>query len=647
MDPKYILEALLHLWDDFPFLLGMEAWSRLYREIEPLLRKLQEARTEGEKALAGADVVLAFADYPAAQQRLAQAVEHIRTERSSSSSPREALPWERLLAAFDSLIHPQTATRYTDIHAPRRIQRGKRAPLTVALTVGPEAESRESEALTVKAGRSIDISLRSLSSGLEVVSAPLRRLWIRPGGDSPPAAFVFKGTALGRQVLSLDFHQKGRHVGHVELPVEVIREIPADEEIYNVAGPVFGERPVPQPVDLEITVSIERRDGGMRFYYELHSPNGIVPFNKKKVAGPEILVDVERYRAALMTRLEKLQERRGEENERLLKSEIPDKLAGLGRDLYRELFDGEMRTFYRRFRDPVKSIQIFTEDPWIPWEILQPYDDSDPDPARLVDDDFLCCRFQVTRWLAGSRVPAGEVCAAQLACVEVGKAPGLPALPYAGAERQILTDLAVAHGLRDASPALVGAERLKGLLSEGGNQILHFVAHGDFSAERPDASSLHFADGSFFRAGDLHGPLATRLSQDRPLVFLNSCRLGQQGWALTGLDGWARRWVRDAGCGAFVAPLWAVSDRLAFELAKAFYAALEAGETFGTAAQAARLRVREIAGDNPSWMAYAIYAHPHGRLVLASEEALSRAGGHRRGRQGSGRMSPGGSNQAP
>lgn len=63
-----------------------------------------------------------------------------------------------------------------------------------------------------------------------------------------------------------------------------------------------------------------------------------------------------------------------------------------------------------------------------------------------------------------------------------------------------------------------------------------------------------------------------------------------------------------------------MSDRLAFELAKAFYEHLEEGGTFGSATQAARQRVREIAGDSPTWLAYAVYGHPNGRLSFMSAE---------------------------
>lgn len=483
MDPKYILEALLDLWDELPFLVGMEAWTGLYQQIEPLLRKLQEAQSEDEQLLLSADLVTVFARHPMAQRRLRQAVEHIRTERSSNGSLHEAHPLERLLATLENLVHPWTATRYTDILAPRRVQRGKRANVTVALTTGPEATSRVSQALDVKEGRSIEVSLRALSPGLEIVSAPLQRLKIRPGGDSPLAPFIVKGVDLGPQKLAIDFHQKGRHAGRVELPIEVVREVPADDDAHDVAGPVFGDRPIAQPIDLEIVVSVERQNGGMSLRYTLHSPSRIAPFHQEPLIGPPILRDPEQFRSNLMSQLENLQERRDTEGLPLLLSEIPDKLAGLGRNLYRQLFSVEMQNAYRQFRDAVRTIQITSAEPWIPWEIVRPYDDSDPDPARRIDDEFLCRRFQITRWLSGSRVPASEVLVSQLACIQVGTAPKAQALPYARAESQLLADLAVAHGLRDVSPAEPDREALMSLLKEGGNHILSFRRARRFSRD--------------------------------------------------------------------------------------------------------------------------------------------------------------------
>ncbi len=629
MDPRYLLAALLGIWDELPFLLGMEAWSDLYRKLEPLVRELREAESEDARDFAGADVVAAFSEFPVARQRLRRAVEYIHTERSGNDLSYTAPSWERLLAGLEAFVHPKIATRYTDILAPRRVQRGKRGTVTITLTVGPEATSRESAALGIRTARSVDISLRALSPGLKIVSAPVRKLWVRPDADSPPISFVFKGNQLGRQTLCLDFFQGGRRAGSVELPVEVIREVPVDEDVHDVAGPAFGdERHVPQPIDLEIVVSVKRRGGVTLLGYTLHSPSRIARLHHKSLEGPELLVSPEEYRAALMAKLENLQKGLDIDGRQLFSSEIEDKLAGIGHDLYHELFTEPMKLEYRRYRTNVRTIQLTTADPWIPWEIIKPYDDTDPDLTLRVDDDFLGCQFQLTRWLSGSRVPSGEVRATQLACIEAGDVPRAKRLPYAEAERKVLSDLAVSHGLRDTSPKTADFEHLNRLLAEGGNQILHFVAHGDFVSMSADESGILLVDDRMFRTSDLHGPLATRLSEDCPLVFLNACRVGQQGWSLAGLGGWANRWIRHCGCGALVAPFWVVSDRLAFEVAKVFYSTLEENGTFGEAAQKARLRARAMRPDSPTWLAYAFYAHPNGRLtfvpIVATEEVRDR-----------------------
>lgn len=616
MDPRHVLEAVLLLWDDLPFLLGMDAWRELYRRLVPLLDALHVAG-EDERGLVAADVVGAFTAHPEARRRLRQAVEHIRTERSATSSAPQTSPaWEWLLATLEDLVRPATATRYTDVLAPRRVQRGKRGTVNVALTAGPEATSRESRALDVKTGRSIEVTLHTLTPGITVTSAARRRLRIPRSGDTPPVAFFFKGTQLGPQLLSVEFHQQGRLAGRVRLPVEVIREIPPDDETHDVAGPVFAARHIAQPFDLEVLIELERQDGRDALSYTLSSPSRIMPFHHTPFPGPELPASAEEYRAALRAKLENLESLLDIDGRPLLLSEIPGKLEALGRNLYRELFSGEMRGAYRSFRKLVQTIQITSADPWLPWEIVKPYDDTDSDPARRIDDNFLGCRFAVTRWLAGRRVPADEVRVERLACIEAGSTETARHLLYAEAEHELLAGLAVAHGLQDTSPSMTDGKRLRQLLAEGGTQLLHFVTHGEDHAVLPGEAGLLLADGSMFRASDLEGPLATRISEDRPLVFLNACRAGQRGSSLAGPDGWVERWVNVCGCGALIAPLWSVDDEIAFETAKAFYETLEQGGTFGEAARAARLRGRELEPASPTWMAYAVYAHPNGRLVF-------------------------------
>jgi hypothetical protein len=368
---------------------------------------------------------------------------------------------------------------------------------------------------------------------------------------------------------------------------------------------VFGEGRG-EPPDLEIQVHTNFRDGRTHFDFVLHSPSGVVDCHHYKVLGKPIMGRPEEYRAHLLQKLEGLGGGRDVDGDPLLFAEIEGKLTGIGRGLFEELFPPEMKRVYRRFQKRVRSLTVISDEPYIPWELVRPYDDSDPDD--IIDDDFLCLQFALTRWRRGEKAPAEEIRVRRLACF-VGKE-----LPNSGRERELLVGLSSSHpGVEDASPVEASAAALETLLDRGGVQLLHFAGHGDFDPAQPNESALRFPDRAF-RSGDLHGERMTHIARDRPLVFLNACRVAGQAWSLTGLDGWAERWVR--GCGAFVGPLWAVNDRLAFEFARALYGALEKGETLGEAAREARREVRKLYPGQPTWLAYQVYGHVKARILL-------------------------------
>jgi CHAT domain-containing protein len=110
------------------------------------------------------------------------------------------------------------------------------------------------------------------------------------------------------------------------------------------------------------------------------------------------------------------------------------------------------------------------------------------------------------------------------------------------------------------------------------------------------------------------------LKSDRPLVFLNACRVGSGGLSITGLGGWANVLVGSCGVGAVIAPLWSVNDALAREFARVFYDQLRSqpGCTVGQAVRQARRHVRDAAPHDPTWLAYTLYAHPNARIRLSS-----------------------------
>ncbi len=630
MTPETIIEALLLIWDDLPALLKPADWRALVRQLEPALAAFEQAQSPGERASRATDLLRPFPHYPAARDHLRRVLSEVQQDRSAAGPEVKPPLLSRLVETFHRRLHPTSVTRYTDVAAPRRVPVGERSTITVGLTVAPECESLAKEELEVRTGSSVEVALHPLTDGVEVLGDAVRQLPVHRGGNTPPVAFHFKATKMAPQRLLLDFRQGGVKIGDVRLGVEVVADVPADEEKQAVLGPAVGPRHGPA-IDLDMQVALDDAGGKTYLIYLLHSPSGVVDFRHTRIRSRAFACPPDEARAQLMSKIEKLHAGFDVDDAQLLAEEREDRLAAIGHDLYRQLFPSEMRAAYRRFRDAVKTIQITSEEPWIPWELVKPYDDTDLN--AIIDDDFLAGQFQLTRWLSADpkepadcivdrRMPADRIRVQQLACIEAGEPPQVTALPHAAAERELLAALARSHpGVTDASPEQATYAEVMKLLKNGRLGLLHVAGHGDFDAEQADDAGILLVDNRSIRPRDLHGRIATQVKRDRPLVFLNACRGAQLGWSWTGLGGWAERWVAVCGCGAFVGPLWAVSDDLAYEFARAFYRALERGETFGQAALTARQQVRAASADGPTWLAFTVYAHPNGWLLLEPNAA--------------------------
>lgn len=371
------------------------------------------------------------------------------------------------------------------------------------------------------------------------------------------------------------------------------------------------ERSTIPPPDLEIRVRTVVSFGRTQLSYSLHSLTGMAPFTHLEIAGPILQTSPEELHRSFLQLIEALGTGRDLGGALVLSEEVDRKLIGLGRDLWRQLFTEEMRQAYRRFRLSVRSLLIISDEPWIPWEMVKPFDDE----GEILDDPFFAERFELTRWLAGKRPLPGDISVHALACIT---GPG--DLPLAAQEKDLVTRLVQAKKLRDATPAVPSVSTLTVLLEKGGLDLLHFALHGTFDPAMPNEAGLPLVDGSVFRPSDLHGPVQAQIGKDRPFVILNACCSGRQAWTWSGLGGWADRWVRVCGCGTFIGPLWTVSDSAAYSFSLYLYSALARGETLGRAAQEARGAVREAAVGDPSWLAYTVYGHPNARVHFGDGE---------------------------
>lgn len=405
-----------------------------------------------------------------------------------------------------------------------------------------------------------------------------------------------------------------------DAPAHLLHRIEAEQAVIDALQAELGTLATAQPTsstecDLDLRVTVRARDGGIVLGYELNSPSGAAGYHYTQF--PEVFVpgyvSLQAYQVRLRETLEALGKGRDAGGYSLTSEQVQNRLRGLGADLYRELFPPELRAAYRKFRQRVCTFQITSDDPWIPWELVRPFDDSDL--SDIVDDDFLCSQYEFSRWLAGDSGGANRLTAGRLACIEAGQVQGHGVLRHAIAESQYLADLCARHSMQDSSPRPATLQAVESLLDGGGIDLWHFVAHGHTDPGRSNEALLLLVDGAL-RAGDIQGRRQTHIRQNRPLFFLNACRVGSQGWSLSGLEGWAARLVGQSRCGAFVAPLWAIDDELAFHYARAFYSALETGETIGRAARIARHHLRNMKPADPAWLAYSVYANPNARVTF-------------------------------
>ena len=366
----------------------------------------------------------------------------------------------------------------------------------------------------------------------------------------------------------------------------------------------------PSPADLEIRVTTKGDGDLLGLDYVLHSPNGRFDLSYAPFSGGR-LHRSEFWQRKIFKTLEKLHRRKDSRGDSLVAADAAAELALLGEELAEQLFPRELRRALEDVQE-AKAVLLFSDDPWIPWEIVKPYDTSRREANEAFwDDGFMGSRFQLTRWFAGDTTPAIHVEVNRIAVVEAGSPSDLRRLENAVAELHFLIDLAARHKIDERSLTDATYERVLAHLLQYDLTLIHFVGHGEYDDENSETSGIHLLDGRTFRPRDVRQDLRKRLRANSPFVFLNACQAGRQGWAMTRPGGWARRLVVDSGCRGFVAPQWTVNDASAYTFAKSFYEALERGETLGSASLEAR---RALPEDPLGRLAYAIYAHPNVQL---------------------------------
>lgn len=296
-----------------------------------------------------------------------------------------------------------------------------------------------------------------------------------------------------------------------------------------------------------------------------------------------------------------------------------DRMQSLGEDAWRrfapEVFQNAYWDLRERLGSGFDSIQIITNQPLVPWELMRP-------SRKGETDDFLGTAFRIGRWhlnrTAGVlRSPEQQQVLRDLIAIapDYAGSRGLPAVS------EELRGLARFTGYRRLDARYESLRDL-GLDPRRPRGIIHFAGHGEAAADAP-ATRYHIK----LEDGDLD-PLAWRAlfkpSSAHPLVFLNACEIGQARAVGFFVEGWAPA-VLETGASGFVGGLWPLPDDSAAAFAIRFYADLVGRlERNGEASVAevlrqTRTRFRET-GD-PTYLAYVFYGDPELRFQAAAPTA--------------------------
>ena len=302
-------------------------------------------------------------------------------------------------------------------------------------------------------------------------------------------------------------------------------------------------------------------------------------------------------------------------------ADFSTRLAELGAGLAADVLPQKLRDYLAAHLDGMTDLTLVTSgETDIPWEVVYL-----GDPEAGVDESRFLARKGLVRWIYNTAHPisirvssdrARSLCPQYEDDAIAALSPGL--------EEDLLSRHFGATPIDDASAAVVSE-----LLAGDRIDLLHFGGHGrtDESVDPPRQQLLlaGYVAGSpgspstAFSVEDLRAALPDApgaITESGPLVVLNACRVGRPPSTGSEQGSFAEAFLR-GGAAAFVGCLWSVGNTAALTFVDAFYSDLLDPATPATIASAT-VRAREAArADNdPSWLAYTVYAHPDAAVLL-------------------------------
>jgi hypothetical protein len=477
---------------------------------------------------------------------------------------------------------------------PRQVVVGETHSLLVRL-------SRDSSAgqlpVVVATGMVVDVIVQP-RRGFELVDSREDSISVTDADESLPLQFKLKATHVGLGTVQICVFSGGRSLGVLTIESRVVA---STDEIGGSPPPMW-KKPLPPSIpatapDLTLIIT-HKGDRFLNFTLRTRDPDAS-PKTKQQFGPVQIGAEPFGYFRGFFTEIQKLP------TDTPADKHAAEQELGARGDLLFKTLPQELRLLLWNQRQRIHTVQIQSQEPWIPWELcrLQGRDDN-----RIQSGEFFAEAFAITRWLP-DLADKPKLTLRKLALV----VPERSGLKHAPSEKKYMLSLSGSERRVECIPA--NRDDVLAALRDGGYDGWHFTGHGKIRHADPDYAELELDEGVISPA--LLGGEVENLGLHQPFVFLNACQSGQLSMSLTDIGGWAARFLRAAaddqhpanGAAAFIGTYWEIDDLAAFEFAKAFYTALLQGKRpVGEAAKQARSAIRSRGGLDR--LAYTVFAHP-------------------------------------
>ena len=470
--------------------------------------------------------------------------------------------------------------------------------LDVLVSIDKDALEADNTAINIPDGRTVQIFVHS-NKGFRRVGDTKLTLMI-PADIGKKLLFQLNPLEIGTGEFHVYAMLDSKEIGSMRLEVEVrapatVKEEPPRTVPVNIQQPI---ELIPASTEPDLLIQILASVPGEELQFFITAQDPEIDCKARPFGPVPLAIDPFNYFHEFFKKIDELEIDTDE------KAHIAvEQMKKKGGDLYTSLLPGDLRELIWAFRDKITTVLINSNEPWVPWEMCFL---SGLHNRSVVSDQFLCERFDITRWIPGGHSPS---------LINVSKAafivPEHSGLEYSEKERRALVELFKAQGkeTRNIDARYLAIDQA---LKSGHFSVIHFSGHGNAGdTPSPLSSRILLNDEQFYKPEDISGEVLN-LRKARPLVFLNACQGGKMNMNITGLGGWAEKFL-SASASVFIGAYWSVGDEHAYKFAVEFYTRLFEGKTVARATREARLVLRE-SGD-PTWLAYTVFANPHAKLT--------------------------------